>query len=479
MTQYPQPQGTQSFSLVQPAVYQNTGSDRYNGNPFIEALDPIREPEELESLYEVLPPEPTDVTRGRSLTSRRNDLNQLHDVVVLFPQYLTAAEAVNTLIREAYHYRNPFSTVARQHRYAQAWAASGQTPISNWKSTALGHIIMAISGMGKTTFMHNTLMDFPRVIKHESYHGNPFAVYQIPILTLRIPHDGTIRSLCVQFFEQVDELLGTKYAVQAGGRMSIGPMIDLMKQVATTVSLGLLVIDEVQNLRSARSGNAEFVLNLFSEMIEKVGISIVVIATPALEPVINDSVRNTRKLVSGGCTIIPPMQRDGIQWQYFTETLWEYQYVKNKTALTETIRGKWHELSGGNSAFAALLFYMAQKAEMGGSRERLDEFSFQRAYDANLAFLHPAIQALRSGNPNDLTKFDDMMVSPRWQHIRSSMGVKELPVKAAPGLQTELAGVPEPTNPSESPKPSKKGSGTAEKIVAPALQSENPLNVNW
>lgn len=471
--------------FVKEAEYLNTLSTRYAGNPLVEALDPI--PDELGLLCSYLPALPTHDTRKASSTVRKVELNQLHDIVVPFPEYESAAEAFHTLVREAYHYRNPFTAAGRRHRYAQAYAANGEFGQSDWKSTARGHIVMAISGMGKSTFANSILQDFPPLIRHMEYQGRSFKIYQIPVLTLRIPHDGTIRSLCIQFFQAVDQRLQTTYTKQARGRVSIGPMVDLMKQVATAVSLGLLIIDEVQNLRTVRSAQAEFVLNLFTEIIEKVGISIFVIATPALTDVIEDSVRNTRKLVSGGCTVIAPMAENGdARWDLFTDTLWEYQYVQHKQPLDENVRKKWHELSGGNSAFAALLFYMAQKAEIDG-RERLDASSFEEAYNMNLSFLHPAINALRSGKPSDLNLFEDLMVSERWKTIRKTMGVKEPPTAVAPSKEREFDEVPKPpggrTAPSApapaAPKNKPKSSAKAGEAPFAPLPVEDPFSMKW
>jgi hypothetical protein len=399
-----------------------------------------------------------------------------------------AAEAFHGLIREAYHYRNPFTTEGRQQRYWAALGAQGEMLQSSWKSTARGHVMMAISGMGKSTFANTAMMDFPPLIRHLEHQGRPFKVYQIPIITLRIPHDGTIRSLCIQFFEYVDQRLKTNFAQDARERVSIGPMVDLMKEVATAVSLGLLIVDEVQNLRTARSNQAEFVLNLFTEIIEKVGISILVIATPALDPIINYSVRNTRKLVSGGCTLIPPMAAHGdYRWEMFTETLWDYQYVREKRALTPEIRKKWHECSGGNSAFAALVFYMAQRAEIDG-REYLDASSFEQAYATNLSFLHPAILALRSGNPAQLRLFDDLMVSERWVSMRKSMGVKEPPKPVAPSAVPEFIDLKKLSDGGSTPVDVASSAVTSNAPVAPkpprtaapaSLPTEDPFANSW
>ena len=172
-------------------------------------------------------------------------------------------------------------------------------------------------------------------------------------------------------------------------------MVDLMNKVATAVSLGFIVVDEVQNLRSARAQNAELVLNLFSEIIERLGISLLALATPAVQAVVEGAVRNTRKLASFGSLVIEPMARNSPQWEEFCDTYWDYTFVKTKTKLTKEILDAWYTASAGNTAFAALAFTLSQHNEIGG-REIIDATAFQRTAATDMAFLGPAIAALLS-----------------------------------------------------------------------------------
>ncbi len=112
----------------------------------------------------------------------------------------------------------------------------------------------AVSGMGKTTFISSFLLGYPQIIRHTQYHGRKLKCHQIVYLVLRVPHDATLKSLCLQFFDKVDHLLGTNYLRQARGLRQIAPMVHLMNQVATATSLGFIVIDDIQNLRSAKGG---------------------------------------------------------------------------------------------------------------------------------------------------------------------------------------------------------------------------------
>lgn len=411
------------------AHYQETGVRSFKGNPFIEAL-PVLEERKEQFLTELshYPPRPTAKDRQAGDVSRIMELSILNDIVHPFPEFQKAGLALATIIRQSYIGRNPLTVIDRQRRHAmashQGGTGSGVPFPRDWNSSARGHLIMGISGMGKTTFATTFLMRYPQVIAHTCYQGTSLVCHQVVFVVLRVPHDATLRSLCVQFFEEIDKALGTNYVRQARSVHQIAPMVALMNHVATAVSLGFLVIDEVQNLRYARGSNAEFMLNLFSEVIERLGISLLLLATPAVQPVLEGSVRNLRKLSSSGETIFKPMSQNDPQWNEFCEVYWDYSLTRNKCRLSDSIKKAWHTSSAGNTAFASLAFMLAQRNEIGG-REIIDEQSFERVSATDMAFLQPAIRALSSRDPKKLRVFDDLLFSAKYRDLRKQLGANE------------------------------------------------------
>ncbi len=413
---------------VHSAVYVDTGVSRFSGNPFIEALPPIEQTKlEFLTLLSHYPPRPSAATLKAGEVVRIMELSAVNDLVFPFPEYQKAGLSLATMMRDTYVARNPLSVTDRQRRHALATGDGDGFPFpANWKSSAKGHFMMAVSGMGKTTFALAYLLRYPQVILHSAYLGTELRCHQVVYVVLRVPHDATLKSLCIQFFDEIDRLLGTNYARQAHAIRNVAPMVELMNRVATAVSLGFMVVDEVQNLRSARGENAEFVLNLFSEIIERLGISLMVLATPAVQSVIEGSVRNARKLASYGETVLRPMARADAQWEDFCETYWDYTYVKKKAQLTKATLDAWHKASAGNTAFAALAFVLSQRNEIGG-REVIDATAFERTAATDMAFLQPAIAALRSKDPRRLRAFDDLIFSPQYRALRRLLGANDEP----------------------------------------------------
>ena len=332
---------------------------------------------------------------------------------------------------------------------------------------------MSVSGMGKTTLVNAALLRYPQVIKHTSYKGSPINCRQVTYLVLRIPHDATLRSLCLQFFDNIDRLLGTDYARQARSLRQIAPMVQLMSRVATVASVGVLVVDEAQNLRSARGGSSEFMLNLFSEIIERLGISLLVLATPAVQSVIEDSVRNARKLASYGETVLSPMPKNDPLWIDFSDTLWDYYYCKFKRPLSKDARDAWHAACAGNTAFAVLVFMLSQRNEIGG-REIVDAAAFARTAAMDMAFLQPAIAALNSGDPTKLRAFDDLLFSQKYRALRKILGAKDEATRSA--VHDEFSELSEAQPRTEKPRTAVvRVQRKPQPNCSPELPMENPL----
>jgi len=393
------------------AFYRQTGVRRFDGNPFIEALPPLeRSKDAILDRLKNYPSTPTKTDRAKSELVRMAEIGCINEIVYPFAEYKRAGTNLTMNIRESYVGRNPLSIQDIQRRHAIALDGVSNIPFpENWISTAKGQTLLGISGSGKTTFAMAFSLPYQVVIEHAEYKGNPLVCRQIPWVNVRMSHDATLKSLCLQFFEVVDHILGnTSYRRQAESVRGIARMVMLIAQVATAVSIGVIFVDEVQNLKAAQGKNSVFVLNLFSEIIERAGVTLVIAGTPALASVIDENVRNLRKLNSGGESNFVQMKFGDSEFDAFCDTYWAYQFVKSPLDLTPEIRKAWHRAGAGNPAFTALAFMLAQRNEIGG-REVIDVAAFDRVSRIDMAILEPAIAALRSGEAQLLKSFDDLL----------------------------------------------------------------------
>jgi hypothetical protein len=156
------PQNTSS--LVVKAEYTKTDVDRYRGNPLIEALPALaRDLVEFDSFVENIPPKPTDKTRRKSEVVRFMETMTIKDFIYPFPEYSKASRAIANLMRESYVSRNPMTAIDVRRRHALATKDSHAFP-HDWTSSANGYLMVAVTGIGKSTWAKAFLVRLPQLI---------------------------------------------------------------------------------------------------------------------------------------------------------------------------------------------------------------------------------------------------------------------------------------------------------------------------
>ena len=104
---------------------------------------------------------------------------------------------------------------------------------------------------------------------------------QLVWLKLECPADGSVKGLCLNFFQAVDDILETQYYEIYGGRgrRTVNEMMPYVALVASNVHLGVLVIDEIQCLTKLNVGGYEKILDFFVQLINTIGLPVVLVGT--------------------------------------------------------------------------------------------------------------------------------------------------------------------------------------------------------
>jgi hypothetical protein len=277
------------------AEYKEQLIEEYKGNPFIEALPPIYSKDEVVDKLVVYP---NYNSKERMLDShlRVHMVQRLFQCFQPLQVHLDLESRISRVIRQGYLARNPF-----RPEYA-ASLQDGYRMIQNlnldlcsnkrFRTTAAGFTIIGVSGMGKTTAVNRILATMPQIIVHSEYRGVKFSMCQLVWLKLDCPYDGSIKGLCMEFFSKVDSLLGTDYYKKhVTGRHTVDSMLSIMSQVARHTGLGMLVIDEIQHLKQAKSGGSEKMLNFFVTLVNTIGVPTVLIGTTKAMSVLQSEFR--------------------------------------------------------------------------------------------------------------------------------------------------------------------------------------------
>jgi len=403
------PNPTPNFrGLVQDASYTDQLLKRYNGIPTIEALPPIRSAEDAAQL---LAHYPERQPGGQKLPPEFR-MHLIMDAVHFFepqPVHIDLEQRISRVIRDGYGGRNP---LARDHWHeidqrVETIVKAGGIPMRS--SNVIGFSIVGMPGVGKTTGVERILLTYPQVIHHHSYRAQPFNRTQLAWLKLTCPHDGSIKGLCLDFFREVDGLLGTRhYREYAGeGRRTVDELIPNMCRVAWIHCLGLLVIDEIQHLNQAKSGGAEKMLNFFLQLMNTLGVPVILIGTYGAMEILSRELRQIRRSCGQGDLIWDRMANDDV-WLLFTESLWRYQYTKTQVPLSQELSDALHHESAGIIDFAVKLFLLAQVRAISTGAEKITPAILGSVAKDSLRMAQPALHALRTGDMRAVATMTDL-----------------------------------------------------------------------
>lgn len=160
------------------------------------------------------------------------------------------------------------------------------------RSTASSFTLMGFPGVGKSTAIERILSLYPQLIIHQY----PINTIQIVWLKLNCPHDGSLKSLCQNFFEKIDSLIGTDYFKKYGrSPNSVSSMVTRMGQIARLHCLGVLIIDEIQHLLSTKGDASEKMMNFFVTLINEIGIPVMMIGTMRARALLQKDFRQARR----------------------------------------------------------------------------------------------------------------------------------------------------------------------------------------
>jgi AAA domain/Tn7 transposition regulator TnsC len=405
------------------AAYRKTGIRQYDGNPFIEALPPlVLSAKQVGSSLKGQ----IDYKVSDRLTETKLRMHMvaslLDDYFQPLSQHVLLEERLSMMIRRGYVGRNLNDGTLNkklQEGY-ELIKAGGTEPVSftTEKTTARSMSVIGLSGSGKSISLNRILETYPQVIYHQQSNK-----IQVTYLKVECQNDGDLESLCINFFRAVDNVLNTDYERRySKQRISVAKMLALMRQTANSRAIGVLVIDEIQRLSQVRSGGREAMLEFFVELVNQVGIPVVLVGTPKARPIFELELQSGRRSVGIGSiyweTVSENMTKKGIgliknpNWVKLSDDLWGYQWLKHgDDPLTDEIRDCWYDLSQGVLDIVVKIFVLAQLRAMANKRERITVGILRSVYEQDFKPVHPMLNALRLGNVDLIVKFSDLRVT--------------------------------------------------------------------
>jgi len=389
------------------AEYKEFPLEEFNQNPLIQALPPLLDKAAIIRKLMINPLYKKEEKLVESVF-RIHMVNRLFQLYIPLPVHIDVWNMVHTLILQGYLARNPFDK-----NYKEYINESGKQIINrsyeinsrqNFRTTSSCGTFIGFSGMGKTTTINRVLSNIPQVIIHNEYKGIHFNQIQLVWLKLEAPSNSSLKALCLQFFMKIDELLGTNnYKKYVSRNMSVDSMLPLISQVAHNIGLGLLVIDETQNIKKR---GADQIMNFFVYLINT-GINLCLIGTPGAYDLFGKELRMTRRLTGNAEIIYNNMQYDN-EFTYLLESLWKYQWTRKYVPLNKEIGKIFYEETQGISDLMIKLFVYSQQKAIESGTEELTINLIKNVAKEKFRLLQPMLDAIRSGNPHKIAKYEDI-----------------------------------------------------------------------
>ncbi|WP_338838361.1 ATP-binding protein [Kurthia gibsonii] len=403
------------------AVYKPQLLPEYENNPFLEALPPIFNEDDVLDRFMVTP-RISKEDKQKDINIRYHVLKRVKNFIQPLPIHFEVERRLSTLMRRGYLARNPLDKtfferlkVLHELREDEEQAHKYIDDRLNYiRSTADSLSIIGISGIGKTTAIERLLLMYPQVIKHDIYKGQPFNRTQIVWLKIDCPYDGSLSTLCKSFLKAIDDLLGTRYLEKFGYLNRVtSTMLLHMTSLASMYGIGVLVIDEIQHLLHAKNDQEEM-LNFFVTLSNTVGIPTVLIGTSKAQQLFKGNFRQARRAASDGAIIWDRMDEESEEWEFFLETLWKLQCLKTRSELTEDVKKTFYDECQGITSVAVNLFILAQERVLfdeQNEEEILTSKVIKKTAKEDMKIIQPMLKAIRNNDFTAMYKYEDIMIN--------------------------------------------------------------------
>ncbi|ACB83846.1 ATP-binding protein [Natranaerobius thermophilus] len=391
----------------------------YAGNPLIEALPPILETDEevIDMLYSL--PSIDDHERNLSPLLKTHVIKRVKRFIQPLPIHINLESKISVLIRQSYLSRNPLTPEYKKRikllhtlkKEEEITPDEVESHYRSYSSTAECLFINGVSGMGKTTAVNRILEQYPQIIKHTEYKGQKITTTQIVWLKIDSPYDGSFMTLCRNIFQEIDKLLGTRWMEKYGYfTRSTSTMVMYLTTLLANYNVGLLVIDEIQNIYRAKKNDPMEMLDYFVTLTNVISVPILIIGTNRARNLFQDNFRLARRVQSDGYIEIANLKKDSPDWEIFIESLWEFNVLENQGPLTDELNDTFYELCQGVIAVAVMLLMFSQNRAISEGKKSLTTDIIKKTYKEDLQLIRPMIEALRSGDPFEIAKFDDITI---------------------------------------------------------------------
>ena len=353
----------------------------------VTGLPPMLSGEELKKRLEVRPA----YDEGVRLRGRAERLMSLNDIYSVYLPSVMSEEVYSkiylAMLRSLQKKEGKLAVRQRNEngRQIRGAGASGFQGIIGGSDS---FSIIGSSGIGKSSAISRAIHAATenKVIELE----NPFCQV-IPAVMVQCPFDCSVKGLLLQILREVDMELDTHYCDMAvRSRATTDMLIGNVSQIALN-HIGLLVVDEIQNIVNHRQGKS--LVGMLTQLINNSGISICLVGTPEAEVFFEEVDYLARRALG----LRYGKSAFDNQFKELCDLLFSYQYVREESVFSDSVLRWLYEHSAGLPSALVSLIHDAQEIAILSGRELLDIEALNRAYEQRMSMMHSHIRPAMTG----------------------------------------------------------------------------------
>ena len=365
-------------------------------NPFLVTLPNY----DTERLFKRMACFPNPSERERNLPShlRVHCVEKLREWAYPWSAHKDLAKMILRIINIGYSHRNPLTpeyiVKTRMENLLDYNTSLKIVP-------TIGVSLIGISGTGKSVAVEKILSNYyPQVIKHSEDREKNLLIDQLVWLKVDCLYNPTAKTVCLEILDKIDQILDTPYFPLFKHEKED----EIMMQVAKILWLhgvGLLVIDEIQELVTA-GNKAKLALQGFLEkMCCVIGIPILLIGNPLACSVLPDTFRSN--------FLRWDRLKYDVEWGKLMRNLFRYQWTSEQAENTSYISRMLYESSLGVVDVAIKVYISAQQYCINLGIRSLTPDIITLVSREKYRLIQPMLYALQKGIESDLKQYPDLV----------------------------------------------------------------------
>ncbi|MFB2650579.1 TniB family NTP-binding protein [Shewanella mangrovisoli] len=400
---------------VAKARYSTPILPEHQGNPLILALPPCLDAKTVSSVLTISVPSPDCASMAKS--DQLDAVKKIRQTRIISHQHAELYSEIHQLLRYGYVHRNPSTPEVLAWSYdiadpsvnreelIQPQLINGTRP-----TTADSIFLTGFSGNGKSTMVEHILSNlFPMVIEHD-YNG--FNDPQVVYLKVDMPHNSSRAGLIYNMIRELDRVLSaTNYGdpeyrrivkSKSGKYLPVESMMDTLVTVLNRHHVGLIVIDEFQNIAVASKRYRQEVIQLFDELANDLYIPSIKIGTPDTILIFDRNSRHKRRL---GRPIELMRFTEKPVWERAMKALFAFQPVPKPIVRNAEIEELLYKLTAGVPAYLLGTWEAVLIEVINSKADCISVSLIKRAFRKKFPLLRSAtrnINAGRKGRHSDL-----------------------------------------------------------------------------